>query len=148
MGASLYTCNIFDAFYLVVIDARFLGCWCRCGTISSRHLMSPDSKKILLPQILGCTRDFAFLSLDGLKSERNLLLSSSLAWRFFNTLCFFFRFFFSSKDSSWMCVEQLLKGEIVWQIPPCQGNWVHCLIQTGRSVLWFFDLISLQNLPF
>ena len=27
MGASLYsTCNIFDACYLVVIDARFLGC--------------------------------------------------------------------------------------------------------------------------
>ena len=47
------------------------------------------------------TLAFAFLSLEGLKSDKNLLLSSSLACRLFRTLCFFFLFFFSSRDRSW-----------------------------------------------
>ena len=50
---------------------------------------------------LPVTLAFAFLSLEGLKSDKNLLLSSSLACRLFRTLCFFFLFFFSSRDRSW-----------------------------------------------
>ena len=57
---------------------------------------------------LPVTLAFAFLSLEGLKSDKNLLLSSSLACRLFRTLCFFFRFFFSSRDRSWNRKIQIL----------------------------------------
>jgi hypothetical protein len=46
---------------------------------------------------LPATFDFAFRSELGLKSVRNLLLSSSFDLKFFRARCFFF-LFFSSKE--------------------------------------------------